>query len=165
MAQWVNITESDLLEYISGEELSRFRRANTRPGEGDPVGGVIRSTTDLVRAHILQCARYKLGRDGTIPVVLMDPACQIAVVKIMSRAGGTVIDQSGERKKASDDAKRLLRDVAKGNGLNIQLPDADDGVGTEQAPPGIIAMQYTAPTDEFGNQQVPTFGWPNQEGI
>ena len=62
---WAELTEAELLQHISGQELSAFRRANQRPGEVDPLAGQIQDVTALVRGYILQCPRYKLGPDGT----------------------------------------------------------------------------------------------------
>lgn len=162
---WRAITEADLLEYMSGQEIEAFRRATTRPGEADPLQGIIDKVTALVRANILQCSRYTLGGDGFIPEVLMDAACAICVVRLMARAGGAVLDQSGERKKAAESAYRLLRDVSEGKGPTIQVPTASEGMGTETAPPGIIAIQYSPPLDSCGNEMVKQFTFEGQEGV
>ncbi len=161
---WTEITETDLLEYISGQELESFRRATTRPGEADPLTGIITRVTSLVRSHILQCPRYTLGGDGTVPDVLKDAACSIIAIRLMSRAGGAVLDMSGERKKASDAALRLLTEVSKGNGPTIELPTAEEGVGSELAPPGIVTMQYSPPTDSQGNEWPRQFDFVSQDG-
>lgn len=161
---WITITEAHLLEYLSGQELESFRRATTRPGEADPVQGVIDRVTSLIRGHVLQCPRYTLGGDGTIPDALLDAACAIAIVRLMSRAGGGVLDQSGERKKAADAAMKLLRDVSEGKGPTIALPTAAEGTGSEVAPPGIIPMQYSPPTDTYGNEDQRQFDRMSQEG-
>lgn len=162
---WKAITESDLLEYMSGGELESFRRATTRPGEGDPVAGIIARVTSLVRGYILQCPRYTLGGDGTVPDCLIDATCSIIIVKIMARAGGGVLDQSGERKKASDAAMRLLADVSKGLGPTIQLPTSAEGVGSEVAPPGVIGLVYQAPLDANGEETVKQFTLTRQDGV
>lgn len=161
---WTAITETDLLEYISGQELESYRRATTRPGEADPLAGIVARVTSLVRSHILQCPRYMLGGDGTVPDVLKDAACAIIIVRIMSRAGGGVLDQSGERKKAAESAMRLLRDVSEGKGPTIALPTVAEGTGSEVAPSGIIPMQYSPPTDTYGNEDQRQFDRMSQEG-
>lgn len=162
---WAAITEADLMEYLSGQELESFRRATQRPGESDPVAGIIGKVTDLVRASIMACPRYTLAADGTIPDVLQDAACSIAVVKIMARAGGAILDPSGERRKASEAARQTLRDVASGKGPGIPVPTVLEGTGTETAAPGVVPVQYYPPVDSAGNDMTHEFDYESQDGI
>lgn len=160
---WVTISEDDLREYLSGQELESFRRATQSPGDEDPVQGIIDKVTALVRAHILACPRYTLALAG-IPDVLLDSACSIIVVKIMARAGGAVLDQAGERKKAADAAKALLKEIAQCKGPMIQIPSSAEGVGVETAP-GIITPTYQPPLDPSGNDLVQEFDRESQDGF
>lgn len=160
---WNAITEDDLREYLSGQELEAFRAATQSPGESDPVQGIIDKVTALVRAHVQACPRYTLGGDGRVPDVLLDPACAIIAVKVMARAGGAVLDQSGERKKAADQAKALLKDVAQCKGPMIQVPTAAEGVGTETAA-GVVTPTYQPPLDSSGNDLTLEFDRESQDG-
>lgn len=161
---WTALSETDLREYLSGGELEAFRRATQAPGETDPVAGIISKVTALVRSYILQCPRYTLAAGATLPDCLKDAACALAVVKIMARAGGAVLDQQGERKKASDAAKQLLALVATGKGPNVEVPTALEGTGAEVAPPGIVEPQYEPPVDTSGNDLELEFDRESQDG-
>ena len=160
MANWVTLTETDLLKYMSGEELTAFRSANSIPGQDDPVAGVITDGTNLVRSYVLQCPRYTLGPDGTVPKSLVMPACWIIVVDIMARAGGAVLDQSGQRGKNYDRAIEMLKDVARGYGPTVMTPDSTETASAENGnrPPGTVGIVYSA-------DEEPQFTASNMEGI
>lgn len=160
---WRAITEDDLREYLSGQELDAFRQATTSPGEDDPVQGILDKVTSLVRANVQACPRYTLAGDGFIPEVLMDAACAIAVVKIMARAGGAVLDQAGERKKAADNARATLKDVSQCKGPMIQLPTSTEGTGSEVAA-GVVQISYQPPLDPSGNDLQLEFDRESQDG-
>ena len=97
---------------ISGAELAAFRTVVLAPGQPDPVAGVLTATIDLVRGYIGGCQRNVLGPEGTIPDKLVKPAVDMAVMTVMSRAGGRVQDPDGVRKEANRTAIQLMRDVA-----------------------------------------------------
>jgi hypothetical protein len=119
----------------------------------------------MVRSYILACPRYTLAADGTLPEVLHDPACCIIRIKIMARAGGSVLDVAGERKKSADAAMALLKDVAAGKGPGIPVPLTGEGTGTEVAAPGVVPVQYDPPHDSSGNDMALEFDYESQDGI
>lgn len=160
---WVAISEDDLREYLSGQELDAFRNATQAPGESDPVQGILDKVTVLVRGYILGCPRYSLGGDGKLPEVLLDAACCIAVVKIMARAGGAVLDPAGERKKAADKARELLTLVSQCKGPMIPVPTVAEGTGSEVAA-GVITPTYQPPLDPDGNDLTLEFDRESQDG-
>lgn len=109
---WRAITESDVLQRISGDELSALRASALADGQEDPVAEHIAQVTDLVRGYISACASNSLGPDGTLPERLIRAACDILVVDISTRSAGILIDLSETRKDARDAAVRLLEQVA-----------------------------------------------------
>jgi hypothetical protein len=161
---WTAITEDDLREYLSGQELEAFRRATMSPGDEDPVQGIIDKVTALIRSYVMACPRYTLAGAGLIPDLLLDAACSMIVVKIMARAGGVVLDQGGERKKAAEVAKALLKEIAMCKGPIITLPTDAEGTGSETAP-GILLPEYQPPLDPDGNDLVQEFDRESQDGI
>ena len=162
---WSALTEDGLREYLSGQELDGFRAATQTAGESDPIPGILARVTKLVRSYILACPRYTLAADGTLPDILHDPAYFIARIKVMARAGGVVLDVSGERKKANDAALALLKDISIGKGPTIQMPTSLEGVGSEIAAPGVVPMQYQPPVDSSGNDMTLEFDYESQDGI
>jgi hypothetical protein len=161
---WSAITESDLMEYLSGQELDAFRNATQTPGEADPVTGILAKVTSMIRSYILACPRYTLGGDGKLPEVLHDAACCIARIKIMARAGGAVLDPAGERKKSGDAAMAMLKEIALCKGPMIDVPTALEGIGTEVASPGVVPVQYEPPHDSAGDDMTLEFDYESQDG-
>ena len=109
---WRAITEADILERLSGAELSALRAAALADGQADPVAGSISRVTELVRGYVAACASNTLGAVGTVPERLIEPALDLLVVAISARAGGTLMDPTGERAKAKAAAITLLEQVA-----------------------------------------------------
>ena len=119
---WITLTETDLLSRLSDPEVAAFKDAAVRGSEGDATV-ILGQVTDLVRGYV--GVEYTLGASGTIPQKLKGPALDIAVIDIMKRAGGTIIDPGGERKAAKDDALHLLEQVAAGK-FAIEEPTVED---------------------------------------
>ena len=109
---WRAITETDLLQRISGDELAAIRESALADDQDDPVAGHISQVTDFVRGYIAACAANTLGEEGTLPERLIRPACDILLVDFFSRVAGMLIDLNDTRQKARDAAIRLLEQVA-----------------------------------------------------
>lgn len=141
MANWRALTEADLMTRLSGKELLAFRNTGFGPGEVDPVSTLLGSVTDKVRGAIAGDPRNVLGPDGQLPRVLIDAALSIAVLRVMTRCFGEVLDPSGQRVKDGESAEGILRDVARGEGPGIPGMAADDGdaVTGTRAP---LPMEY-----------------------
>lgn len=134
---WIALTEAKLLEYISSAELEALRIAATSTEQPDPVGGALDDVTNLVRGY---CGnKNELGADGTIPDRLVKSACHIAIVDIMTRAAGTMIDPDDQRAKNSDRAYKVLEQVAKGT---FAITDSD---GNEQSTGGAQKLSTNTP--------------------
>lgn len=109
---WITLTEARLKTRISGTELEAFRAAALGAGQADPVAAVLADITRQVRGYVAGCARNQLGAAGTIPDELESAALDLAIIPVMTRAGGTLLDPKGARKDAADKAREMLRDVA-----------------------------------------------------
>lgn len=127
MANWRALTEADLMTRLSGKELVAFRNAGFGPGEDDPVSTLLGSVTDKVRGAVAGNPQNILGPEGQLPKVLIDTALSIAVLRVMTRCFGEVLDPSGQRVKDGESAEGILRDVARGEGPGIPGMAADDG--------------------------------------
>lgn len=109
---WIEITEAHLLTALSGTELAKLRAAALQSGQADPVQPVFDQVTAEVRGRVAACDRNQLGDGNTIPSELLDAALALVVMRIMTRAAGTVIDPQGGRKAAAERADRTLEAVA-----------------------------------------------------
>ena len=125
---WINLTETHLLQYISGTELEALRAVALADAQADPVAGALEDVTSQVRGFC--AAKNDLGEAGTIPDRLVKSACHIAIVDIMTRAGGTMIDPEDQRAKNADRAYKVLDKVASGA---FAITDSD---GNEQTTSG-----------------------------
>jgi hypothetical protein len=131
---WRAITETDLLQRISGDELEALRASALDDDQTDPVAEHISQTTELVRGYIAACSRNELGADGTIPERLIRAACDLLVVDVSSRSAGLLIDLNDTRKAARDAAIRLLEQVAACRFAIEQPDDAGDDSPETPAP-------------------------------
>ena len=126
---WRAITEADLLQRLSGDELEAFRAASLGSAQGDPVQGAIEQVTEQVRGYIAAHSANTLGPAGTLPARLIRAACDLLVIDVSTRAAGTLIDPDGVRKRNADAATRLLEQVAGGD-YAIEEPEE---AGTDSA--------------------------------
>lgn len=111
---WRTVTESDLLQKFSGDELEALRSAGLASGQADPIAGNIRQLVDFVRGYISTHPSNRLGPDGTLPERLILPAIDYLVVDVSSRVAGMLIDLNDTRKGAKADAVRLFERVSVG---------------------------------------------------
>ena len=147
MANWRALTAADLMTRLSGKELVAFRNSGLGPGESDPVTTLLGAVTDKVRGAIAGNPRNILGPEGHVPKVLIDTALSVAVLRVMTRCFGEVLDPSGQRVKDGETAEGILRDVARGEGPGIPGLASDDGdaVGNIRSP---VPIQYESDHEE-----------------
>ena len=148
---WRAITEDDLKQRISGDELAAIREAALAESQADPVAGHISQVTDFVRGYIAANSANTLGTEGTLPERLIRPACDILVVDFFSRVAGMLIDLNDTRQKARDAAVRLLEHVAAGS-YAIEQPTT---ASTEEE---------AAPSPSFGTPSH-SFQHEHQDGL
>lgn len=97
---------------MSEPELNAFESAAISDTQPDPVGELIAQIVDKIRGFVSGCSRNTLGEDGTIPSKLKDQFLALAVMEVMGRAGGNIIDPNGHRARAYDEANAILKLVA-----------------------------------------------------
>lgn len=120
---WITLSEDDVRTEINGQELEAWRNAAKYGSEADPVAGILTSVTNFVRGFIARNPDNKLGPAGTLPECLKEVALPLVTVRIMKRSFGEISDPSGARKSAAETSLSLLRDIAKGDGPSIPLPE------------------------------------------
>ncbi|MFO7534717.1 MAG: hypothetical protein R6X19_03380 [Kiritimatiellia bacterium] len=124
---WRAITEADVLQAISGEELSTVREAALADGQPDPVAGKIAQVMETARGYIEAAPGAKLGPRGTVPERLIESLCAIMAVDILARVAGMQIDPKGARATAKANAIARLEQVAAG----AFAIDAPTEIGTD----------------------------------
>lgn len=149
---WRTLTESDLLTRLSGAELAGFRAAALGESQEDPVEYILEQVTDLVRGYIAGNRNNTLGTAGTLPAKLIGPAVDLALMEVMKRAAGIVIDPAGARAEAAKAAERLLVRVADGK---FAIEEPEEAATDDVAP---------APSPSFSGR-TGSFSRANQDGI
>ena len=148
---WRSITEDDVLQQLSGDELAALREAALGDGQDDPVADQVDQVADLVRGYIAANVANTLGEAATIPERLIHSAVAILVVDINKRAGGLLIDPNDARADARKEATRLLERVADGK-FSVEQPSTA-GDETEAS----VSPAVDSPTRLFTDD--------NQDGI
>jgi hypothetical protein len=148
---WRTPTETDLLDFISGAEMEALRAAVLSDGQADPIATQLSKTVEMVRGYIAANTKNTLGAAGTLPERLIGPCCEIAILKIGSRAAGLIFDTDNVRRDAARAATRILEAVAAGD-YAIEQPETA----------GDAAQQGAANTPSFSE---PCRKFANQDGI
>ena len=119
MASWIEITEADVAEAISGAEIDGIREAALLAGQPDPIDPTIAAVVADVRASIASNDVSLLGEGNTVPPSLKTTVLDILAFRIPSRVGMDVPDA---RSTLYRDAVRKLEKVAKGD-FDVEVPD------------------------------------------
>ena len=138
---WITITETHLKTRLSDPELTAFKSVALAAGQANPVSEIIADVTNLIRGYVANCQRNRLGSDGTIPDKLLSSALAIIVMQVMTRAAGKVIDPNGVRQKASEDAIRLMEQVA-GCKFAVEIPDDFSSENIQNFTPTISSRDF-----------------------
>ncbi len=146
---WRLLTEADLLTRLSGTELESFRAAALGDGQDDPVEFILEQTADEVRGYIAANSANVLGAPGTLPSKLMSTAVDLALVPIMTRAAGLMLDPADARMKAKEAALQRLRDVARGF-FAVEEPEEPDADEAPAAPKPSYAGRTRTFSDQSG---------------
>lgn len=149
---WRTLTETDLLQALSGSELDALRAAVLASGQADPIATQIAQVVDMVRGYI-RGGGFDLGEADTIPESLISPAVDLIVLRVGSRAAGFLLDDNNVRRDAARAAQSLFRDVANGK-FRVESP-TDKADAAEQGQ--VTAPSMTTPTTYFDRS--------SQEGI
>jgi len=148
MSNWIQITETDILESEGGPTVTAARGSLLNAGQTDPLPGIISAVTQEVRGRVA-AGNYTLGAGETVPAVLENSAVDLVVYRLLSRLPNLRTKHWQERAEAAE--KRLL-EVAKGL-FAIPEPEtpADDFSEGEQRPRPSIAPSN--PNRIFGRDQ------------
>lgn len=115
---WITITESDLLEVISGQEMDMYRDGARQLQLEDPIPVTIAQITALVRGYVGAWGQNRLGERGTIPERLLKPALDLIALRLPQRVR---VIPNDKRKQKALEALRLLETVADGK-FDIEEP-------------------------------------------
>jgi hypothetical protein len=138
---WIAITEAHLLKKISGPELAALRAAALKAGQADPVPEAIDGVTKEVLGYVgAPTAKNRLHADRTlIPDELLEAATAMIVMRFISRPAGLTLDPKGERKRQAEEAKELMKAVARGE-FGIVQPET------------VTTEEIGAPAPSFGSR-------------
>ena len=128
---WIRPTETDLAAVLSQREIDAFRRSPSATGAADPVADAIAQAADLARGYCRSNGNLRMGPAGTVPRSLAAPVMDIAAYAILRRLPVPVGE---DRRRAYEEAMRILRDVAEGRTTPEGDGEADD------APAGTVAV-------------------------
>jgi hypothetical protein len=119
---WITPSETHLRTRLSGPEIQAFKTAALASGQSNPIPDLLEEVVNRIRGDVAACEQNVLGPDGTIPDKLLGACLSIAVIEVMARAAGTVLDPEQARREAARNAERLLERVAACK-FAIDVPD------------------------------------------
>lgn len=120
---WTKPTEQDLAGTLSQREIDSYRVSPAASGASDPVADVVAAAADLARGYCRSNGNLRLGPAGTVPRSLLAPVLDIAAYNILKRLPLQVQE---DRRKAYEEAMRILRDVAEGRTTPESHGEAED---------------------------------------
>lgn len=137
---WRTVTETDLLEAISSDELEGLRSAALASGQADPIEHHIDRVVDEVRGYIAANRENTLGPEGTVPDRLVRAVIDLTLIRVGSRVAGIIFDDEDVRRNAAKAATRLLENVASGK-FAIEQPStaADSSEQNTMFGPSIVS--------------------------
>ena len=136
---WIIPEESDVLTVLSDTELSAYREAAIAAGQTDPLAPTLAQVVDLVRGYVGANRLNTLGVAGSIPQKLLAPALDLLAVRLPQRVG---VPPKEVRKRAADQAVRLLEQVAAGTFV-VEEPEVASEETTFSPRPTISSNQRT----------------------
>ena len=154
---WVEVTEDDLKEVLSGTELASYRAVALASGQSDPIAGTISRTVNRVRDYIAANGSNQLEEGEKIPDGLLQAALDLLAVEIMKRAAGRIQDPENVRRDAAIEARRLLERVAEGK-HPVEQPTIIEDEVMQTPSPTITTRQTDWTTQDKWRQS-------NQDGI
>jgi hypothetical protein len=87
MADWITLTEADVLTQLSGAELAAVNAVSLKSGQDAPLPAIMADVSELVRGY---CGRQAQGSTGTIPVRVKTKAIDIIIPRLFNRLGASV---------------------------------------------------------------------------
>lgn len=120
---WTKPTEQDLAGTLSQREIDAFRASPAASLAADPVEDALAAATDLARGYCRSNGNLRMGPAGTVPRSLLSPVLDIAAFNILKRLPVPVQE---DRRRAREEAMRILRDVAEGRTTPEGHGEAED---------------------------------------
>ncbi len=128
---WITLTPADL-DGLAPTEIATLARI---AGNVDKLPGFIDQVVREVRGYV--GTRNPLGEDGTIPDELKDATVSLVIYRAVTAIPSARL-LTDARKEAAENARTLLRDVAKG----IYLVVAPTVAAPQQTSrPGVVTIQ------------------------
>jgi hypothetical protein len=119
---WLVLNEGDLKTRLSSTEMDALRQIGVNAGDGDPIASILAIVSNQVRRYVVANPANRLGAAGTIPEQLYSEALDLAVLDVMKRCGGQMIDPGGIRKDSAIAALDSLRNIGR-NSEPIEIAD------------------------------------------
>ena len=132
---WITPTEQDLAGTLSQREIDAFRASPAASMAADPVADTLAAATDLARGYCRSNGNLRMGPAGTIPRSLLSPVLDVAAFNVLKRLPVPVNE---DRRRAQEEAMRILRDVAEGRTTPEGHGEAEDAAA------GTVAVTVAA---------------------
>ena len=128
---WRRLTKADLGATISQKEIDAYRQS--APAGTDAVADLLSRTAEMARGYCRANRAVKLPADGeSVPGSLVAACCDYAAYDVLKRQPVPVGE---DRRKAYEEAMRILRDVAEGRTTPEGHGEAEDAAS------GTVAVQ------------------------
>jgi len=138
---WRAFTEEDVLNSMSGTEVTAYRTKLLKDGQADPLTGLLSTFAGKVRDSIRSCSENSLDEDPlSLPLSAIDVAAVLTRQRLLTRYTSTEISKGREMeyREAVDWLKRVERCVVK-----ITPPGTDDAAKSVVSLPCIAAPVRT----------------------
>lgn len=122
---WVTITADDVVSRINGTESNAYRVKSMAAGDQDPLPEIVTGEVQYMRSRIAANPRNVLGAAGTIPDGLLPQLLSLVIYRLIGRYP---IGVSEDRRRAYNDARTDLEDIAKGT-IRVENPTSGEVSG------------------------------------
>jgi len=107
METWIQITQSDVADYLASPQLEALRTQALADGQTDPLPRVIADTTALIRARLAAIPGVRLSADAALlPPELKQTA--IALIIEATQARLPALELTGDQVRRADEARDHL---------------------------------------------------------
>lgn len=111
MTNWIQITLTDLEDYLVAAQLTALRQEALGDTQDDPVPQIISDISRHVRAEIASCSRNRLSKTtDSVPPELKAATCHLIIEEAQSRI--PYLGMTNEQIRGADNARELLQRCA-----------------------------------------------------
>lgn len=141
---WTALTQSDIENRLTDGEMVAVTTAAVKTGQTAAaiIAAAIASTTGEIRGYVAASSKNILGEAGTIPGELEGAALAMIRRHLYTRLPGTARLLDENRRKETEDAISLLRDVAAGK-FAIVAPTTAAPEAQQASGPGVEVVSST----------------------